>query len=150
MSWIQLTASDLLPLLVAEQLDALRTEALAPGQADPFTELAPAVIAKVRATIASNPANRVDADPATIPAELKLDTLHLILAALLARLGQPLTADQRRQLDATRATLTALREKKLLVSQPAAPVAPDVQSASAIELATSTARQATRATLRCL
>lgn len=148
MSWLSLTPSDLRPLLVADQLDALRTEALAPGQPDPFSELAPAVIAKVRAWIASNPANRVDADPATIPAELKLDVLHLILAPMLARLGQPLTADQRRQLDLAESSLAALRDKQLVVSQPALPVAPGVQTGSPVELAAATVRQATRSTLR--
>lgn len=148
MPWLPLSPSDLRPLLVAEQLEALRTEALAPGQPDPFSELAPAVIAKVRAWIASNPANRVEADPATIPAELKLDVLHLILAPMLARLGQPLTADQRRQFDLAQSTLIALREKQLVVSQPASPIAPAVQSASSVELAATSVRQATRASLR--
>lgn len=146
-AWITLTADSLADYLVAEQLDALRTEALAPGQADPFGAVAGDVIAKVRAYIASNPENQVDADPLTIPPELKLDVCSLIIAPLLGRLGLALTEDQRRQLDLAQTTLVALREKKLLVAKPGNAVAPDVQGGSSVELASSTPRQATRENL---
>lgn len=146
-SWITLTADSLADYLVAEQLDALRTEALAPGQADPFAAVAGDVIAKVRAYIASNPENQVDADPLTIPPELKLDVCALIIAPMLGRLGLALTEDQRRQLDLAQTTLVALREKKLLVAKPGNAVAPAVQGGSSVELASSTPRQATRDSL---
>lgn len=150
MPWITLTVTDLNAYLLAEQLDALRSEALAPGQADPFTEIAPDVVAKVRAYIASNPDNQVDADPATIPAELKTDVCYLILAPMLIRLGQPISTDQAKQVDLAHSTLIALREKKLLVSQPANPIAPAVQGGSGVEIASVTKRRATSKSLSCL
>lgn len=149
-AWTTIAVTDLRPLMLAEQLDALRTEALAPGQPDPFTEIAPSVIAKVRAYIASNPENRVDANLATVPPELKIDVGYLVLAPMMIRLGQPLSADQQKQVDIAHSTLVALREKKLLVSKPDDAVAPAVQGGSGVEIASSTTRRATSKTLRAL
>ena len=146
-SWITLTVADLADYLVSEQLDALRTEALGPGQADPFGKVAADVVAMVRSYIASNPENLVDPNPLSIPPELKLNVCYLIAAPMLGRLNQSLSDDQRRQLDLAQTTLVALREKKLLVSRPDNAVAPAVQGGSAAELASCTPRQATRAKL---
>lgn len=132
-AWITLTADDLKPIVVADQLEALRTEALAAGQADPFTEIAPSIVAKVRAYIASNPSNQVSATAETVPPELKLDVAHLILAPMLGRLGIALTDDQRKQVEIAHTTLIALRDQKLVVSKPLDPVAPDTQSPSGSE-----------------
>ncbi len=146
-AWITLAATDLRDYLIAEQLDALRKEELGPGQADPFTAVSRDVIAKVRAYIASNPENLVDANALTIPPELKLDVCYLVIAPMLGRLGTPLTKDQSQALDLAQTTLVALREKKLVVAKPDNAVAPDVQGGAGVELASSTKRQATRETL---
>lgn len=127
MSWTALTAADLNDYLVAEQIDALRAEALAPGQADPFVKISADVIAKVRAYIASNRDNQVDSDAAKIPPELKIDVCYLILAPMLGRLGIALTKDQSDALALAQTTLVGLRDKKLVVSAPDDPVAPAVQ-----------------------
>ena len=127
MPWLTLTASDLASYLVAEQLDALRSEALAVGQADPFDAISADVIRKVRSYIASNPLNQVDSAELTIPPELKLDVCTLIIAPMLGRLRLALTTDQQKQLDLAHSTLIALREKQLVVSKPDNPVAPAVQ-----------------------
>jgi hypothetical protein len=145
-AWITLTADSLNAYLVAAQLTALRTKALAPGQADPFTEIAPDIIRKVRAYIASNPSNVVDAVELSIPAELKSDVCYLILAPLLGRLGLALTKDQAQQLDLAHSTLIALREKKLVVTKPDTAVAPDVQGGSGTEIISAPRREATRQT----
>jgi hypothetical protein len=150
MSWITLTAADLNAYLVAEQLTALRTEALAVGQADPFTEVMPDVVNMIRAYIASNPANQVDASALTLPPELKLDVSYLIIGPLLGRLGIALTKDQSAALERAHSTLIALRDKKLVVSRPATPVEPDVQSATGVVLASSSTRQASRTSLSAL
>jgi hypothetical protein len=147
MSWISLTAADLNAYLVAEQLTALRTEALAVGQADPFTEVMPDVVNMIRAYIASNPANQVDAAALTLPPELKLDVSYLIISPLLGRLGIALTKDQAAALERAHSTLIALREKKLVVSRPATPVEPDIQPATGVVLASSSTRQASRTSL---
>lgn len=125
--WITLVVSDLNDYLLAEQIDALRNEALAPGQADPFTKISADVVAKVRSYIASNRDNLVDSDPAKIPPELKIDVCYLILAPMLGRLGIALTKDQSDALSLAQSTLVGLRDKKLVVSEPENPVEPDVQ-----------------------
>lgn len=127
MSWIALTSDHLRAYLVAAQLEALRTAALAPGQTDPFLEVAPDVIRKIRQYIASNPENLVDATEGTIPPELKLDAVYLVLAPMLGRLGIELTTDQRSAVDRAQSTLLALRDRKLVISTPDAAVAPAVQ-----------------------
>lgn len=146
--WITIAAGDLNAYLVAEQLAALREEALAPGQADPFTEIMPDVVRKMRAYIASNPENHVDAAELTLPPELKLDASYLIIAPMLGRLGIAMTKDQSDAHEAARSTLIALREKKLLVSKPDNAVAPAVQGGTSVELVSSTPRQATARSLR--
>lgn len=139
-AWISLTADDLKPIVVADQLEALRTEALAAGQADPFTEIAPPVVAKVRTYIASNPSNQVSATEGTIPPELKLDVAYLILAPMLGRLGIALTEDQRKQVEIAHTTLIALRDKKLVVSMPLDPVAAPVQAGAGAQVVSSRTR----------
>lgn len=150
-AWITLSADDLRPIVIAEQLDALRGEALGVGQGDPFSEIAPPIVAKVRTFIASNPANVVDGNAATIPPELKLDVCYLILAPMLGRLGIALTKDQLKQVEIAHTTLVALRDKKLVVSMPDNAVAPDVQPKSGVEqVAPSPNRKYTRDSLDAL
>ncbi|QYM80283.1 hypothetical protein K0B96_06620 [Horticoccus luteus] len=146
-AWIALTADALNAYLVAAQLTALRTKALAPGQADPFTEIAPDIIRKVRSYIASNPANAVDADELTIPPELKTDVCYLILGPMLGRLGIGLTKDQAQQVEVARSTLVALRDKKLLVTRPADAVTPDVQGEGGVTIVSAPPREMTRESL---
>jgi hypothetical protein len=148
--WIQLSSQDLRAYLVADQLSALQTEALGAGQADPFLEVAPAVIAKVRGFIASNASNVLDAQAGSIPPELKLDVCYLIIAPMLGRLGIALTADQVRAVEAANSTLLRLADGKLSVSKPAVPTNADVQARAGIELASSTRRRFTQDSLRSL
>lgn len=143
-TWITLSAASLNDYLIAEQMEALREEALAVGQADPFVEISKDIILKVRAYIASNPINVVDAAPLTIPPELKTDVCYLVIAPMLGRLGIALTKDQDKQLDLAHSTLIALREKKLSVSKPDNAVVPDVQSTTGVELASASTRQTSR------
>lgn len=148
--WITLVADDLRPYLVAEQLEALQSEALGAGQAAPFTEVMPDVVRLMRAYIASNPDNRVDAGELTLPPELKLDATYLIMAPMLGRLGIALTKDQSAALDRAHSTLIALREKKLVVSKPDNPVLPEVQGGTGTELVSAAPRQAPASSLRNL
>lgn len=148
--WITIAVADLHAYLVAEQVSALRAEALAPGQADPFTEIMPDVVRKLRAYIASNVENQVDAAELTLPPELKLDAIYLIMAPMLGRLGIALTKDQADAHEAARSTLIALREKKLLVSKPTNAITPAVQGGSGAVLVSSSPRQATAESLRNL
>lgn len=146
-SWITLTAADLNAYLLAEQMDALREEALAPGQADPFTEIMPDVVRKIRQFIASNPENLVDAGELTLPPELKLDACYLIIAPMLGRLGMEMSKDQAAALERAHSTIIALREKKLVVSKPVTPVTPEVQGGTGADLVSAAPRQATARSL---
>jgi len=146
-AWINISANDLRDYLLAEQVDALRSDERGAGQADPFINVSADIIRKVRSYIASNPENLVDSAELTIPPELKTDVCYLILAPLLGRLQIALSTDQGRMLDLAQTTLVALREKKLVVTRPDNAVAPAVQGGSAVELASSTRRQATRESL---
>lgn len=148
--WITITAENLRAYLVAEQLDALREEALGEGQADPFSEIMPDVVSKIRQYIFSNSANQLDAAEFSIPPELKLDAIYLIMAPLLGRLGIAMTKDQSDAHEAARSTLIALREKKLLVSKPDNPITPAIQGGSGVELVSSTPRQANARSMRDL
>ena len=143
-AWITLVATDLNDYLLAEQVEALREEALGEGQADPFSKVATDIVAKVRSYIASNPSNQLDSDATTIPPELKIDVCYLILGPMLGRLGIALTKDQVKQLDLAHSTLIALREKKLVVSQPLNPIAPAVQSTVSVEQASGGGRRKTK------
>lgn len=148
--WITITAESLRAYLVAEQLTALQAEALAPGQAAPFTEIMPDVVRKIRAFIASNLDNQLDSGELTIPPELKLDASYLIIAGMLGRLGIAMTKDQADAHEAARSMLIALREKKLLVSKPTNPITPAVQGGTGVALVSSAPRQATANSLRNL
>lgn len=149
-AWITLVATDLHDYLLAEQVTALRTEALAAGQADPFGAVAPDLIRKVRMYIASNPANTVDASELTLPPELKTDVCYLILGPLLGRLGIALTKDQETAIERAHSTLVGLRDGKLTVSKPTTPVLPDVQATTGVEQASPGRRQVSRDDLNSL
>ena len=147
-TWIALVAANLNDYLLGEQIEALRTEALAPGQADPFTEVSVDVINKVRFYIASNPKNQVSAAPLLIPPELKQDVAYLVIAPLLGRLGIALTKDQTEAVDRAYSTLVGLRDGKLLVSNPDDAVLPAVQGSTGVEIVSQPCREFTRDSFR--
>ncbi len=150
MSWITLIATDLDAIVVAEQMDALRQEALRAGQGDPFDAVAPDVIRSVRAYIASNVGNQIDTEALTIPAELKLDVCYLIVSPMCGRLGIPLTDDQRAAVKRADDKMKLIAAGTLKVSNPDVPVTPAVQSGGNVEVVASTTRTASSRTLRNL
>ena len=87
-TWVTLSATDLDDVLVAAQSAALRSSALAVGQADPF-----AVVMQDRCNYIRNRlAGRVQisATPYAVPPELRSQALFLILESLQARLAPAL------------------------------------------------------------
>ncbi|MDR1305697.1 MAG: DUF1320 family protein [Verrucomicrobiales bacterium] len=90
MSWLTLTTDDVLTRLAAPELDAFRTAATAPGQADPLTEIIASVCDRVRGYVAACARNRLG--PAgTIPARLVGPALAVIryeAATRLPRMGK--------------------------------------------------------------
>lgn len=85
-NWITLTAAHLNDYQVAKVVVALRTKALAAGQADPFTIVMPDIVARIRAEVRGCASNKVSNDPLTIPPDLKAHAIYLIIEAMQSRL----------------------------------------------------------------
>lgn len=96
MSWITLTADDVLRSLTGAERSAVRTAATAEGQADPLLEILGDVVREVRGYVAANTANTLG-DGATIPDELKNAALSRARFESLTRLpvGRSLLTEDR-------------------------------------------------------
>lgn len=93
--WTVITPDDLADAKVAALVTALRSAALGEGQTDPTPRLTQTVVDQVRRKIASHATNRLDANPAAVPAGLKDLVAELVLFALKNRLEIALTEDER-------------------------------------------------------
>lgn len=105
MPWIEITFDTLKGYLVAEQLAAMESAALGEGQDSPFDEVAPGVISRIRAEIATCAKNILDEDENKIPQSLKTEAAALIIEAMQPRILIALTEDQRRAADNARSYL---------------------------------------------
>ena len=129
-SWITIATSDLNDYLVAAQVSALRSAALAPGQTDPFGRVMPDIAERIRMKIQSCANNQLSAVDNTIPPELKWVACYLIIEALQVRIpGLKLTDDQKNQVDRAVTQLDRIADCKDKVSQPDDAVQPDVAGA---------------------
>jgi hypothetical protein len=148
-AWIVIAATDLNDYLVGAQVNALRTAALAAGQADPFNAVMPAVAARVRAEVQGCKTNQISATANSVPPDLKRETVLLILEAMQTRLPSlKLTEDQRSQIDRAYDYLKRIARCEVPISQPDDPLSPsNVQKGGDAELVTKTDRVATRAKL---
>ncbi len=144
--WITIVVTDLNDYLVGAQVSALRTAALAAGQADPFTAIMPDIVNRIRLKIESCKTNRVSATALTIPPELKWIACYLIIEAMQVRLpALKLTEDQKNQVKAAKDELNLIAKCDSVVSEPTDPLEPgDAQVGGAIEIASKTTRQFTR------
>jgi hypothetical protein len=134
-AWVVITDAYVKGLLVGAQLNALRTAALAPGQADPFPDAMHDVANYVRNRI-SNKIN-ISATPYAVPPELKRQAGMLIIEALQTRLPSlRLSEDQVRAITKAGKDLDIAGTPQLYISTPDDPVAPDVQSGGSIEIIT--------------
>jgi hypothetical protein len=145
-AWIVLTVDDLNDYLVGAQVEALRTAALAVGQADPFTNIMHAIAARIRLKIESCARNEISATANAIPPELKWIAAYLVLEAMQLRLPSlRLTDDQRTQISEAKKQLDRIADCKDVVSVPDDPLEPsDAQQAGGITLVSNTTRRATR------
>lgn len=149
-AWTTISSDDLNHYLVAAQVSAMRSAALGAGQADPFTEVMPTVIARIRAICSTN-GKVISATANSVPPELKDIACYLILEELQTRLpGLVLTDEQRRQTDNGRDYLKQIARGDALVSDPLDPITPPVQQGAPIKVITSRTRLATRDTLKGL
>jgi len=130
-NWITIAVTDLNDYLVAAQVNALRTAALASGQADPFTNVMRDVIAEVRFKIQSCPANKLSATAYTIPPELKKTACYLILESMQNRIpALKLTEDQKGQVDRAVAQLNRIADCRDKITQPTDPIGTDATASS--------------------
>ncbi|MFA6962440.1 MAG: hypothetical protein WC205_16920 [Opitutaceae bacterium] len=85
MAWITLTEADALRTVNAKLLTALRTKALADGQADPLVETLGETIDEVRGSVGACKTNTLGPD-GTIPQKLKGAALAIFAVKMLGRL----------------------------------------------------------------
>ena len=127
-TWVVITVNDLYPFLVAPQLNALRTAALATGQNDPFTDLLPIQAGRVRDYIVSNPRNRLSATANSVPPGTCVWCLcWLMIEALQVRIPSlKLTEDQKKEISNAKNELEKIRRavanNQLLIPQPDDPI----------------------------
>ncbi len=126
-NWITIAVTDLNDYLVAAQVSALRTAALAGGQADPFTNVMHDVVNEVRFKIQSCASNALSLTAYSIPPELKKTACYLILEAMQNRIpGLKLTEDQKTQADRAVAQLNRIADCRDKITQPTDPITTDV------------------------
>jgi hypothetical protein len=96
-AWITIAVTDLNDYLVAAQLAALRTAALASGQSDPFTNVMHDRADYVRNRISGRV--QLSATAYAVPPELKSQTCLLIIEAMQGRIPSlKLSDDQKTQI----------------------------------------------------
>src|SRR5437762_12285350 len=110
-TWIVISVTDLYPFLVAPQLNALRTAALATGQSDPFTDLLPICAGRVRDYIVSNPRNELSETPNSVPPGTCVWCLcWLMIEALQVRIAAlKLTEEQKKEIQNAQHELEEIR-----------------------------------------
>jgi hypothetical protein len=149
-AWLTIQLADLNDYLVAAQVTALNSSALASGQSDRFTRIMTDMVSRIRVKIEGCPRNYLSATPLTVPPELKWVACYLIIEAMQAAVpGLKLTDDQRNQITKANDQLTRIADCKEVVSTPPDPLnPPDVQRPGQTQLVTHTkrisSRQATR------
>jgi len=134
MSWLYITIDTLNESKIAALVEACSSEALGEGQPDRAEGIIQGVVNEVRNAVASCATNRVDEDPTKIPENLRDLCVDLIIARLKNAIEQPLTEDERHNLDWRRKQLGEVAACKLVVNQPDTPVEPDVEAGGAAKL----------------
>ena len=127
-NWISISPADLNTTKLADLVEALRTIALAPGQADPAEEIISAVVLRLRAEIKGCQTNRLDADPAKIPGDLKDLAMRMILRQMQSRLRQKLNDDEKEEQRNDLRYLERIAQCKVPVAMPENPVEGAVQA----------------------
>lgn len=133
-NWILITVETLQESSVAAAIAAYSTAALAQAQEDRAPGLIQGVVNEVRGAVATCPANRLDANPASIPASLRDLAVDLILARLKKAVGEALSKDEVRDVTWRRAQLKEVSAGTRAVEQPDAPVNPEMERGGACEV----------------
>ena len=126
--WLTLTDDTVLcAYLAANQVTAIRNSQQVPGQPDPFLEIMPAVVSRIRSAIARWGKN-VSATPLSVPPEVKDYAVLLILDRMSVRIPTlALSNDQKAAVKEAREYLDKMGGPMFAVSAPDDPVAPDVE-----------------------
>jgi len=128
-AWLVIVADDLNDVLLAPQMSALRTAALATGQADPFTESMEKRANYVRSRIAGRV--QLSATAYAVPPELKHQACLLIMEAMQGRIpALRLTDDQKTQIARAYKDLDIAGTTDLPISTADDATTPDVQQSS--------------------
>lgn len=150
-AWIVLTADDLNDYSVGAKVNALRTAALAAGQADPFTKVMTDIVAVMRAQIGSSGKNQVSLTANSLPPECKIYGCWLVIEAMQARLpGLSLKDEEKAMIDHAHAYMKSVAGGTTLVSEPVDPIDAGLQSGGSISVVSAPARKFTRETLDAL
>ncbi len=147
--WVTIAVTDLDHYLVAAQVAALKTAAMASGQSAVFSEVMPRVVARIRSQIQACPSYRVSATASSVPPSLKDYACFLILEEMSLRLPSlRFTEQQAKMADTARSYMRDVAKCDARIEEPTDPLEPpDVQSSSAVEVVSSSTRVATRDTL---
>lgn len=111
MNWVTITEDDLKAAGHGNIMD--RADTVAIGSVDPITDSISNAIAEVRTAVRAG--NRLDVDTTKIPLSLKSLTVRMIVFALMARIGLPMSDDQQKQADRDQKRLERLMDRKLQV-----------------------------------
>ncbi len=145
-AWVTIAVSDLDHYLVAAQTEALRSAALSDGQSDPFTEIMPRVVARVRAMIEACQTNVLSATALSVPPSLKDYTCFLILEEMSLRIPMlQFTEQQSKMADTARNYLKEISKCNAKVEVPLNPLQPpSTQSNSNVEVVSRSERVTSR------
>ena len=150
MSWLTITQDTLNEAKVAPLVAACSSAALADDQPGRAAGLIQGIVNEIRNAVATCPGNRVDADPARVPASQRDLAVDLILARLKNVLEMELTPDERANVAERRRQLREIAAGRLVVDQPDAPVAPAVEKGGTSQIITQTRHRVGSDTLRSL
>lgn len=131
--WIVPQEADLNDYLVSPQVTALATAALAPGQADPWTNIMKDVVNEIRSAIRGGCIKNVtpilvSQTPLSIPPDLKRTALVLIAERYQMRIPSlALTEDQKDAAKIARRLIERIQMGLATVTAPPDPMTPDDQ-----------------------
>jgi hypothetical protein len=124
-AWSSIIVDDLFPYLVSAQIGALRTAALStvsPNQGDPFIPIMPAMASRIRAAIATCPANQISLTTNSVPPSAKWVLIWLTLEEMQTRIpGLNFTKAQIQIIADAKKWLVDVAACKLGIEQPIDP-----------------------------
>lgn len=145
-AWLLIVVENLNDYLVGAQMSALRSAALAAGQADPFTNIMHDRCNYVRNRISK--LIDISATPYSVPPELKTTTCWLIIESMQTRIPQlKLSDDQKSLIARAYKDIDIAGTNDLPISIPSDPETPAVQAGENVQLVSKPSRKATRSKL---